>query len=66
MTMAPETGDNGDSVQPLTGRWMLALDPDNRGRQEQWYARMPAVDAREAPVPGTIQQVFPAQHGVAW
>ena len=44
-------------VQPLTGRWTLALDPDNRGHQDRWFSGDPDVDVREAPVPGSIQAV---------
>ena len=52
-------------LQNLEGEWRLATDPENRGREERWFAAVDA-DAKEAPVPGLIQQVFPAYHGVAW
>ncbi len=45
--------------------WRISTDPQNRGRQERWFQRIPD-HARSAPVPGTIQQVFPGYHGVAW
>ena len=54
------------TVQALTGRWTIALDPDDRGRADRWSDRVPDVDRRDAPVPGTIQQAFPGRHGVAW
>ncbi len=47
------------------GRWMLAVDPENCGREKQWWAK-PVEAARPARVPGVIQEVFPGYHGVAW
>jgi hypothetical protein len=41
------------------------MDPENRGRQDAWF-NAPRPDAKDAPVPGVIQQVFPDCHGVAW
>jgi beta-galactosidase/beta-glucuronidase len=52
------------STIPITN-WQIACDPENRGRDELWYDRI-GSDAQPAPVPGIIQQVFPAYHGVAW
>jgi hypothetical protein len=52
-------------MQCLNGTWKVACDPDNVGRQEQWYETVRA-EAQDAPVPGIIQQVFPEFHGVAW
>lgn len=49
----------------LTGRWLLSPDPGNTGRDAGWPAA-PPPDARPAPVPGVIQQVYPDYHGVAW
>lgn len=62
VTQSPDTV----AVQSLNGRWMLTLDPGNRGRQDGWFSSQPPVEAREAQVPGIIQQAFPRQHGVAW
>ena len=53
------------TVQVLSGAWKLALDPENKGRGEEWFARI-RPEAKDAPVPGIIQQVFPGYHGVAW
>ncbi len=53
------------SVRSLAGTWLLAVDKDNKGREERWFERT-RPDAKEAPVPGIIQQVFPGYHGVAW
>jgi beta-galactosidase/beta-glucuronidase len=52
-------------MQLLDGPWELARDPGNAGRAERWFERCQA-EARTAPVPGIIQQVFPDYHGVAW
>ena len=49
----------------LTGGWTLAADPENAGKREGWAAAVRA-DAKPAPVPGVIQQVFPRHAGVAW
>ncbi len=57
--------ENSTLAQTLDGEWKLAIDPDNIGRNERWFDAV-REDAREAPVPGIIQQVFPAYHGVAW
>ncbi len=69
---AVSTGMPGDksqtnrvATQTLSGSWKLAVDPDNRGRDQQWFASI-RPEAVEAPVPGVIQQVFPGYHGVAW
>jgi hypothetical protein len=52
-------------VQELSNGWVLARDPQNRGREEGWFGSIRA-EAVPAPVPGIIQQVFPAYHGVTW
>ena len=52
-------------MQMLGGTWRLAVDPENRGRTDRWFEGVRS-EAQEAPVPGIIQQVFPAYHGVAW
>ena len=52
-------------VQELSNGWVLARDPQNRGREEGWFGSIRA-EAVPAPVPGIIQQVFPGYHGVAW
>ena len=53
------------NTQTLSGAWLLATDPGNKGREEHWFERV-RPEAKEAPVPGVIQQVFPGYHGVAW
>ncbi|MCX6028385.1 MAG: twin-arginine translocation signal domain-containing protein [Chloroflexi bacterium] len=51
-------------IQRLTGTWKLLPDPENRGRNDRWFAAV-QEGAKPAPVPGMIQQVFP-YYGVAW
>ena len=52
-------------VSRLDGEWMLAIDPENQGREQEWF-REARADAQPAPVPGIVQQIFPTFHGVAW
>jgi len=54
-----------DTVMSLDGIWQLALDPRNEGREGKWFAA-PRPDARTAPVPGIIQEVYPGYHGAVW
>ena len=49
----------------LVGGWTLAMDPANAGKTNGWAAAVRA-DAKPAPVPGVIQQVYPHSCGVAW
>ena len=52
-------------ILSLDGEWLLAVDPQNVGRDEGWPkgAVPQAVPAR---VPWIIQDAFPGYHGVAW
>ena len=53
-------------VFPLDGAdWLLAIDPDNEGRDKEWY-RGPVAGAKATKVPWVIQDAFPDYHGVAW
>lgn len=45
--------------------WLLAPDPKNIGRQEQWW-QAPRPEAKRTKVPWIIQDAFPGYHGVAW
>lgn len=45
--------------------WLLAPDPTNAGRQQQWW-KSPIDQARRTRVPWIIQDAFPGYHGVAW
>ncbi|NLO82378.1 MAG: hypothetical protein GX094_04880 [Clostridiales bacterium] len=58
--------DKSNKHQKLSGIWKLSMDPDNRGKEEQWFKFGPVDTAKDAPVPGIIQEVFPGCHGVAW
>ena len=49
----------------LNGAWKLAPDPENKGREERWFEKCGSATL-DGPVPGIIQQAFPAYHGVAW
>jgi hypothetical protein len=52
-------------VQSLDGEWLLATDPKNEGREQQWFKGV-RPDAVKAKVPWVIQDSFPGYHGVAW
>ena len=66
---APETATLGSQptrTLSLDGEgWLLATDPQNVGRTEQWF-NAPTTDAQPTKVPWIIQDVFPNYHGVAW
>ena len=49
----------------LDGQWLLAIDPDNVGREQQWFQQA-RPDAKSTPVPWIIQDIFPDYHGVVW
>ena len=53
------------SVLSLDGEWLLAVDPQNVGREQKWCDG-PAAQAKPARVPWIIQEAFPGYHGVAW
>jgi hypothetical protein len=53
------------SVQILNGNWFITTDPDNKGKEAGWFNTIPK-DVKQAPVPGVIQQVFPAYQGLVW
>ena len=52
-------------LQNLDGHWLLATDPSNQGREQEWF-RQPRQEALSATVPWIIQDAFPGYHGVAW
>jgi hypothetical protein len=52
-------------VQSLDGQWLLATDPENVGREQQWFGA-PQAGALPTKVPWIIQDAFPGYHGVAW
>lgn len=57
------------TANPLTlldgPEWRLATDPKNVGMAEKWWTA-PRPDAKNATVPGLIQDVFPGYAGAAW
>ena len=53
------------SVTSLDGEWLLATDPQNEGRTQQWW-QSPRTEAKRTQVPWIIQDAFPGYHGVAW
>ncbi len=70
LTMIPEQSPGAatnytSTVETLSGTWKIATDPKNVGRGEKWFDAVTA-NAQVTPVPGIIQQMFPAYHGVAW
>jgi hypothetical protein len=61
----PAVGAGAASIVSLDGRWLLATDPRNVGRAEQWWQK-PVAEAKPTQVPWIIQESFPGYHGVAW
>jgi hypothetical protein len=53
------------TVLSLDGEWLLAVDPQNVGREQKWCDG-PVAQAKSAKVPWIIQEAFPGYHGVAW
>ncbi len=60
-----KAGPAAPQVHSLDGSWLLSPDPDNVGREEQWF-HGPAADAQETKVPWVMQDTLPGYHGVAW
>ena len=52
------------TVLSLDGEWLLAVDPQNVGREQKWCDG-PVAQAKSAKVPWIIQEAFPGYHGVA-
>ena len=73
LAKAEESADAPRSAEPVTsavvsldgGQWLLATDPKNEGRQQNWCGE-PRPEARPTKVPWIIQDAFPGYHGVAW
>ena len=63
-----ESGRAETKVISLDGVWQIATDADNAGKKADWFKRSlaKAVETRDIPVPGVVQQVFPLYHGVSW
>ena len=61
-----DTIDGPSTIVTLDGNdWLLATDPQNVGRQQQWF-NAPRPEAKPTEVPWIIQEPFPGYHGVAW
>ncbi len=63
--VAPADAPLPPPISLASASWTLATDPRNEGREQGW-SRQPSADAKQTRVPGIIQEVFPAYHGVAW
>lgn len=50
-------------VISLDGQWLLAIDPENVGRDQQW-GNEPVSGAKETKVPWVIQEAFPPMERV--
>lgn len=50
----------------LNGQWKIAMDQENRGKQERWFERGPVRNAQMAEVPNPAQLTFPGYNGVFW
>ncbi len=56
----------GQNIVFLDGDgWVVAADPSNIGRAEEWW-KAPRADAKTVRVPGIFQEALPGYHGVAW
>lgn len=50
----------------LSGRWQIARDPQNVGKNEKWFERGPLNSAVAAEVPNPLERTFPGYDGVVW
>lgn len=50
----------------LSGTWQIAIDPEDRGKSEQWFLRDPVSGAVAAEVPSPLELTFPGYDGVVW
>lgn len=64
VTLRVESGTSTMSMS-LDGTWHLATDPENIGRDHEWF-RDRLAEAVEAEVPWILQGSFPGYHGLAW
>ncbi len=55
----------GQTILSLDGQWLLATDPQNVGRDQQWWTA-PRPEAKQTKVPWIIQDAFPGYHGLVW
>ncbi|MDE0299927.1 MAG: glycoside hydrolase family 2 [Candidatus Poribacteria bacterium] len=53
-------------IVSLDGEWLLAIDPDNIGREQGWHVG-PISESKRTKVPWIVQEAFPGYFGgVAW
>ena len=50
----------------LSGTWQVAKDPDNQGKQEEWFRKAQLSAAVDQELPNPLQRAFPGYNGVAW
>ncbi len=51
----------------LDGKWRIVFDPENRGKEEKWFALSePPRGGQEITVPGCWELINPGYDGVAW
>ncbi|MEA1949944.1 MAG: glycoside hydrolase family 2 TIM barrel-domain containing protein, partial [Planctomycetota bacterium] len=68
-TSSARTGfamDASRHVVSLDGVWQLAIDPDNVGKKDNWFANGPPKTAKPTAVPGALEETFPDYDGVVW
>lgn len=53
-------------LRSLDGAWEIAADPENIGREQQWYARGAIDGSRSCLVPDVLEKTFPGYDGVVW
>ncbi len=65
-TVKPPQPPVSGNVISLDGEgWMLAIDPNNVGRDQQWWTGA-RPDSRPTKVPWVIEDIFPGYHGLVW
>ena len=54
------------TIVSLDGEWLLAIDPQDIGREQDWYTG-PVPESKPTKVPWIVQEAFPGYFGgVAW
>jgi beta-glucuronidase len=53
------------SVFHLDGSWKIVTDPENKGRNENWFNSIRS-DAVDVELPNVMQTVFPRYYGLVW
>ncbi len=64
--MTSEKNLQSTQIVSLDGEWLLAIDPDTIGREQDWHAG-PVSESKRTKVPWIVQEAFPGYFGgVAW